>query len=58
MIDDNEDYSQSTLKEILETEELVLEEMLSIPNIHTKIKINMKIFNKPVSYIQKYPVHG
>lgn len=44
MIDDNEDYSQSTLKEILETEELVLEEMLSIPNIHTKIKINMKIF--------------
>lgn len=44
MEDGNEDYSQLPLKEILEMEDLELEEILAIPNIHTKIKINMKIF--------------
>ena len=43
-MDDTEDYSQLTLKEILDSEELILEELLSIPNIHSKIKNNMKTF--------------
>ena len=44
MIDDGEDYSQLTLKQILQNEDLVLQEILSINGIHTKIKINMKVF--------------
>ena len=35
-----------SLTQILENDELVMEEILAIPNILTKIKLNMKIFVK------------
>lgn len=39
-----EDISQLPLKDILEHEDLELEELLCIKDIHTKIKLNMKTF--------------